>query len=82
MFMITLSFSSIDVAVAASHLLAPACNILGFTGRPNFPDPAPVSLPPISPAIPSVSSPAPSIPSVLFPTTSTAIHNGPKDHCY
>lgn len=66
--MITLSFSSIDVAVATRHLLPPTCNILGFTVPPNLPDPPFVRLPPLPPTIPSVPSPPSSIPLVSFPT--------------
>ncbi|KAL9340215.1 hypothetical protein Peur_066434 [Populus x canadensis] len=69
--------SSIDVAVAARHLLPPTRNIPGFTVLPNLPDPPLVRLPPLPPIIPSVPSPPSSIPSVSFPTTAAAIHNGP-----
>ncbi|CAK7355154.1 unnamed protein product [Dovyalis caffra] len=78
MFMITLSFSSIDVAVAARHLLAPTPNIPGSAVPPNLPDPPLVRLPPLPPTIPVPMSPS-SIPSVSIPTTLATVHNEPID---
>ncbi|KAJ6917727.1 hypothetical protein NC652_019915 [Populus alba x Populus x berolinensis] len=79
MFMITLSFSSIDVAVGSSSSPTSTSNILSFTVPPNLPDPP---LCQVASHIPQLSLPKCQAlhylsPLVSFPTRPSAIHNGP-----